>query len=93
MNGKEGVVECAFVKSDVTSAAYFANPILLGKGGMETNLGMGELSEFEKKKLEEVRSSRAPSSFRNSVLRSHRHFQNSSKISREEMSLSLPRKL
>ena len=54
MNRKSGVVECAFVKSDITEAAYFANPILLGKGGMEKNLGIGALSDFEKKKLDEV---------------------------------------
>ncbi len=30
MNGKKGVVECAFVRSDVTEAEYFATPILLG---------------------------------------------------------------
>lgn len=55
MNGKDGVIECAFVKSDVTEAAYFANPILLGKDGMAKNLGMGTLSDFEKKKLQEVK--------------------------------------
>lgn len=54
MNGKSGVVECSFVRSDLTDACYFANPILLGKAGLEQNLGLGELSDFEKKKLEEV---------------------------------------
>lgn len=56
MSGKTDVVECAFVKSDVTKAAYFATPVRLGKEGMAENLGMGELSSFEKKKLEEVTS-------------------------------------
>lgn len=54
MNGKSGVVECAFVRSDLTDARYFANPVLLGKQGMQENLGLGELSDFEKKKMEEV---------------------------------------
>ncbi len=54
MNGKSDVVECTFVKSDITKASYFANPILLGKNGMEKNLGIGQLSDFEKKKMEEV---------------------------------------
>lgn len=54
MNGKSDVIECAFVKSDVTEAAYFATPLLLGKGGMERNLGMGTLSDYEKEKLKEV---------------------------------------
>ena len=54
MHGKEGVVECTFVKSDVTEAAYFSTPVLLGKNGVEKIHGTGELSEFEKKKLQEV---------------------------------------
>lgn len=55
MAGKNNVVECAFVKSDVSEEVpYFATPLLLGKNGIEQNLGMGELSDFEKKKLEEV---------------------------------------
>jgi len=54
MNGKKGVVECAYVASEVTDASYFATPILLGPSGMEKNLGMGELSDFEKDKLAEV---------------------------------------
>ena len=44
-----------FVKSDVASTSYFSTPCLLGKNGLEENLGMGQLSDFEKKKLEEVR--------------------------------------
>ena len=54
MAGKSGIVECAFVKSDVTETPYFATPLLLGKNGLEQNMGMGEISEFEKKKLQEV---------------------------------------
>lgn len=54
MNGKKGVVECAYVASEVTEAPYFATPILLGPDGAEKNLGMGELSDFEKQKLEEL---------------------------------------
>lgn len=48
MSGREGVVECAYVKSDLTESPYFANPILLGKNGMERNLGFGTLSDYEK---------------------------------------------
>lgn len=54
MAGKSNIVECAFVKSDVSEAPYFATPLLLGKNGVEQNFGMGELSDFEKKKLQEV---------------------------------------
>ncbi|KAK7887101.1 hypothetical protein WMY93_026722 [Mugilogobius chulae] len=47
MNGKEGVVECAFVRSEETECKYFSTPLLLGKSGIEKNLGLGKLSAFE----------------------------------------------
>ncbi|XP_033116230.1 malate dehydrogenase, mitochondrial-like [Anneissia japonica] len=49
MNGKQGVIECAFVKSDLTEATYFATPLLLGPNGIEKNLGIGTLSAYETK--------------------------------------------
>lgn len=52
LNGEQGVVECSYVKSNVTEASYFSTPILLGKGGVEKNLGLGNLSSYEKKLLE-----------------------------------------
>jgi len=54
MHGKKGVVECAYVASDITDASFFASPILLGTEGAEKNLGIGDLSDFEKEKLDEV---------------------------------------
>lgn len=30
MNGKEGVVECSFVRSEETESPYFSTPLLLG---------------------------------------------------------------
>jgi len=53
LKGKTGLVECAYVASNVTSAEYFATPILLGKNGVERNLGLAQLSDFEEKKLVE----------------------------------------
>ena len=47
INGEEGVVECAYVQSDVTEAKYFATPIVLGPNGVEKNLGLGTLTPFE----------------------------------------------
>merc|ERR1711978_184403 len=47
MNGQEGVIECAYVASNVTEAAYFATPILLGPNGIAKNLGLGTMSEYE----------------------------------------------
>lgn len=47
MKGKEGVVECAFIKSNETEASYFATPLLLGPNGVAKNLGLGKLSPYE----------------------------------------------
>ncbi|KAH3891809.1 malate dehydrogenase, mitochondrial-like [Dreissena polymorpha] len=49
IGGATGKVECAFVESKETEAKYFATPILLGRHGVETNLGMGKLIEYERK--------------------------------------------
>ncbi|ELW56437.1 Malate dehydrogenase, mitochondrial [Tupaia chinensis] len=54
MNGKEGVVECSFVKSQETDCTYFSTPLLLGKKGIEKNLGIGKVSSFEEKMIAEA---------------------------------------
>ncbi|XP_063594611.1 malate dehydrogenase, mitochondrial-like [Penaeus indicus] len=52
INGEQGVVECAYVKSDLTEATYFSTPLVLGPNGIEKNLGLGKLSAFEAKLVE-----------------------------------------
>ncbi|XP_015115169.1 malate dehydrogenase, mitochondrial [Diachasma alloeum] len=52
LNGEQNVVECSYVRSNVTDAKYFSTPILLGKNGVEKNLGLGKLSAFEEKLLQ-----------------------------------------
>jgi len=47
IKGEKNIIECAYVASDVTEAKYFATPLLLGKNGIEKNLGLGKLSDFE----------------------------------------------
>jgi len=47
ISGEEGVVECAYVASNVTEAKYFSTPLVLGPNGMEKNLGLGDLTAFE----------------------------------------------
>lgn len=47
MHGKQNVIECAYVKSDVTEVSHFSTPIHLGKNGVEKNLGLGKLSKYE----------------------------------------------
>lgn len=54
LNGKKGVVECCYGQSSLTEASYFATPMLLGPGGAEKDLGMGDLSDFEVEKLAEL---------------------------------------
>lgn len=51
LNGESNVVECAYVQSDVTESKYFATPLLLGKNGIEKNLGLGQLNAYEKELL------------------------------------------
>jgi len=51
LKGEKDIIECSYVKSDVTEAAYFATPILLGAKGIEKNLGLGTLSDYEKELL------------------------------------------
>lgn len=46
--GEANVVECAYVKSDVVpEVEYFSTPLVLGKNGLEKNLGLGKLNSFE----------------------------------------------
>lgn len=54
MNGKEGVVECSFVRSEETESPYFSTPLLLGKNGIEKNFGLGKLSPYEEKLVAEA---------------------------------------
>ena len=51
-NGEAGVVECTCVESDVTEVPFFASKVTLGKEGVETVHGLGELSDYEKKALD-----------------------------------------
>jgi len=52
LNGEQNVVECSYVRSNITDAKYFSTPVLLGKNGVEKNLGLGKLSAFEEKLLQ-----------------------------------------
>ena len=35
LNGEQGIVECAFVKSDETESKYFSTPLLLGVSSID----------------------------------------------------------
>uniref|UniRef100_A0A5S6QKM9 Malate dehydrogenase n=1 Tax=Trichuris muris TaxID=70415 RepID=A0A5S6QKM9_TRIMR len=53
LNGKEGIIECALVDSDIVPGIPFmATPVMLGKDGLERNLGIPQLNASEKSLLE-----------------------------------------
>ncbi len=51
LNGEEGIIECTYVEGSGDRARFFAQPVLLGKNGVEKILSFGNLSEFEEKTL------------------------------------------
>mmetsp|Transcript_114584 Transcript_114584/g.370435 ORF Transcript_114584/g.370435 Transcript_114584/m.370435 type:complete len:232 (+) Transcript_114584:2-697(+) len=48
-------VECAYCKSDVTDLPYFAQKVVFGEGGITKVLPLGDLNEYETKRLEEAK--------------------------------------
>ncbi|MFD2176455.1 malate dehydrogenase [Veronia pacifica] len=52
--GEENVVECAYVEGDGKYARFFAQPVRLGKNGVEEILDHGPLSDFEQQALESM---------------------------------------
>ncbi|MDP2560727.1 malate dehydrogenase [Psychrobium sp. 1_MG-2023] len=47
LNGEEGVVECTYVEGPGEKARFFAQPVRLGKNGVEEVLSYGDLTDFE----------------------------------------------
>ncbi|MDT9587536.1 MAG: malate dehydrogenase [Candidatus Arsenophonus melophagi] len=54
LNGKKNIIECAYVESDSGYAQFFAQPIRLGKTGIEERLPININNAFEKSKLENM---------------------------------------
>jgi len=54
LRGGEGIVQCAYVESDLTDAQYFASPCKFGKNGVEEVMGFGELSPYEQQWFEKM---------------------------------------
>lgn len=54
LNNEKNVIECAFVQSDVSEAQFLASPVLLGPKGIEENLGLPDLDEFEEDALHQI---------------------------------------
>jgi len=55
-NGEKGIVACSYVESSVVEGmAFFSSPVTLGVDGVEEIHGLGELSAYEQKLLEEMK--------------------------------------
>ncbi|KAF2897349.1 hypothetical protein ILUMI_08825 [Ignelater luminosus] len=53
LKGTNNVIECAYVRSKAhPHCKYLATPLLLGKSGIEKNLGVPKLSDYENCQLE-----------------------------------------
>ncbi|KAH7293055.1 hypothetical protein KP509_28G009700 [Ceratopteris richardii] len=51
LKGEAGIVECAFVASQVTELPFFASKVLLGRNGIDEILPLGPLNEYEREGL------------------------------------------
>lgn len=51
IKGEKNIIECAYVRSNVTEATYFSTPLRLGKNGIEENLGLPKLNAYEQELL------------------------------------------
>ncbi|GFG35833.1 hypothetical protein Cfor_07251 [Coptotermes formosanus] len=51
LKGEPNIIECAYVRSNITEAKYFSTPLLIGPSGIQKNLGLGKLSDFESELL------------------------------------------
>ncbi|GAB4847163.1 hypothetical protein Ancab_026174 [Ancistrocladus abbreviatus] len=55
LRGDAGIVECAFVASQVTELPFFATKVRLGRNGVEEIYALGPLSEYERVGLEKAK--------------------------------------
>ncbi|XP_016955320.1 uncharacterized protein LOC108028170 [Drosophila biarmipes] len=54
LGGQEGVVECAFVASELTNAPFLVSPLELGRDGIQRYLPLPQMSDSEKGALEKL---------------------------------------
>ena len=54
LNGEKDVIECTYVEGSGELARFFAQPVLLGKNGVEKILNYGTLSGFEQTTLDDA---------------------------------------
>lgn len=56
LSGKQGIIQNAYVDGGNPDSPFFAQPLLLGKNGIDRVLPCGELSAFEEAKKQEMLS-------------------------------------
>ncbi|BBH09763.1 peroxisomal NAD-malate dehydrogenase 1 [Prunus dulcis] len=61
LRGDAGVVECAFVASEVTELPFFATKVRLGRNGADEIYQLGPLNEYERVGLEKAKRELAAS--------------------------------
>lgn len=61
LRGDAGVVECAFIPSQVTELPFFASRVHLGHNGVEEIYSLGPLNEYERVGLEKAKKELAGS--------------------------------
>ena len=54
LNGEKDIIECTYVEGSGELSRFFAQPVLLGKNGVEKILSFGSLSEFEQTTLNDA---------------------------------------
>jgi len=54
LNGEKDVIECTYVEGSGELARFFAQPVLLGKNGVEKILSYGNLSDYEQTTLNDA---------------------------------------
>ncbi|MBI6549306.1 malate dehydrogenase [Xenorhabdus lircayensis] len=54
LQGESNVIECSYVEGDGKYARFFAQPVRVGKNGIEERLDIGNLSDFEQKSLDNM---------------------------------------
>ncbi|KAH7446804.1 hypothetical protein KP509_01G077000 [Ceratopteris richardii] len=55
LRGEAGIIQCAFVPSQVTDLPYFASKVLLGRNGVEEVFPLGPLNEYEREGLAKLK--------------------------------------
>ncbi|GFY89470.1 peroxisomal NAD-malate dehydrogenase 1 [Actinidia rufa] len=61
LRGDAGVVECAFVASQVTELPFFASKVRIGRNGAEEVYQLGPLNEYERAGMEKAKKELAAS--------------------------------